>query len=321
MSEAAPARGARLAFIVGHRKSGSTWLLNLLSLHPDVRGVAETHVFGLSLREPDPRVRTAKLFSRTPWSEGGSRRLLRYRALRLAGPALARIKPALRLRAEERPATLLDLPLRDQRVLRRELRDVPDPAEYVRRFFLHLDGRLRPRGYLIEKTPSNVHHADRIQEVFPGAPMIAIHRDGRDVVVSDRFFTRDYGGERQEFDFAASAARWKREMEAHLSAAERYPLFACSYEGLLADGRAVARELFAHLGLAADDRTLDDALERSSFRFHAGRDRGQEDRKRFYRKGIVGDWRNHFSTDDARIFREVAGDMLVRLGYERDLGW
>ena len=320
MSEAT-ARGSRLAFIVGHRKSGSTWLLNLLSLHPDVRGIAETHVVELSWRERDPRVRTAKLFTRTPWSEGGSRGLLRYRAVRLAAPVLAGIKPALRLRAEERPATLLDLPLSDQRVLRRELEDIPDPAEYVRRFFLFLERRLRPSAYLIEKTPSNVHHADRIQELFPGAPMIAIHRDGRDVVVSDRFFTRDYGGERQEFDFTASAARWKREMEALLSAAERYPLFVCSYERLLADGPAVASELFAHLGLAADARTLDDVLARSSFRFHAGRDRGQEDRKRFYRKGIVGDWRNHFSTDEAGIFREVAGDMLVRLGYETDLGW
>jgi hypothetical protein len=29
-----------LIFIVGHYKSGSTWLLNLLSLHPAISGVA-----------------------------------------------------------------------------------------------------------------------------------------------------------------------------------------------------------------------------------------------------------------------------------------
>ena len=28
--------GDGFAFIVGHRKSGSTWLLNLMSLHPDI---------------------------------------------------------------------------------------------------------------------------------------------------------------------------------------------------------------------------------------------------------------------------------------------
>jgi hypothetical protein len=34
---------ARFVFIVGHYKSGSTWLLNMLSLHPEVRGVQETY--------------------------------------------------------------------------------------------------------------------------------------------------------------------------------------------------------------------------------------------------------------------------------------
>ena len=39
---------SRLGFIVGHYKSGSTWLLNLLSLHPGIRGVGETHIFRFS---------------------------------------------------------------------------------------------------------------------------------------------------------------------------------------------------------------------------------------------------------------------------------
>ena len=321
MTGSAAASGARLAFIIGHRKSGSTWLLNLVSLHPDVRGVMETHAFAVSWREPDPRVRTTRLFTLTPWSEGGPRRLLTYRAKRLAAPLLAVAKPALRLRAHERASTLLDLPLYRQIALRRELRRIGDPAEYVRLFFRSLADLLRPRTYLLEKSPSNAPRADLIQEVFPGARMLAIYRDGRDVVVSDRFFTRDQRGERQPFDFAASVQRWRRDMEAHLDAAERHPLFACSYERLLADGRSVARELFAFLELPADERLLADVVERSSFRFYAGREPGQEDRKRFYRKGVVGDWRNHFSAADAATFKALAGDMLIRLGYERDLGW
>ena len=31
--------------------------------------------------------------------------------------------------------------------------------------------------------------------------------------------------------------------------------------------------------------------------------------------------RNHFGPDHVRDFKEVAGDMLIRLGYERDLDW
>jgi hypothetical protein len=305
------------AFIIGHRKSGSTWLLNLMSLHPDIRGVMETNLFHVGWNESYPERRTDWLFSQSPWSEGGSN--LRYRLTRLAAPFLKASKPALALRKEERPATLPDLRWRDQRALRQDLRRTAAPETYVQRFFHFLRDRLAPRGYLLEKSPRNVHNIERIRTLFPGAKLIVIYRDGRDVVTSDRFFTRDYG--RKPFDFSAAARAWKQDMEAHLAGAEHHPVFACGYEALLNDGRTVARSLFRFLGLRHDDGLVDDLLERSSFRFYAGRERGQEDRRRFYRKGVAGDWKNHFSAEEATLFREIAGDMLVRLGYEQSLDW
>ena len=41
----------------------------------------------------------------------------------------------------------------------------------------------------------------------------------------------------------------------------------------------------------------------------------------FLRKGEVGDWRNHFDEDAARIFDEVAGQTLINLGYAADSEW
>jgi hypothetical protein len=309
--------GNGFAFIVGHRKSGSTWLLNLMSLHPDIRGLMETNLFHLGWAEADPERRTDRLFSQTPWSEGG--KVLRHHLTRFAAPFLKSAKPALALRKEERPATLPDLAFGAQRALRRDLRRTAPPEAYVQRFFHFQRECLGPRGYLLEKSPRNVHNLDRIQASFPGARLIVIYRDGRDVVTSDRFFTQDYGG--KAFDFATAVGAWKRDMEAHLAGAERYPVFACAYEQLLADGAPVARSLFRFLGLAHDDALIADLLERSSFRFYAGRERGQEDRKRFYRKGVAGDWKNHFTADDKELFKEIAGDLLIRLGYESDLSW
>lgn len=312
-------KGGGYAFIVGHRKSGSTWLLNLMSLHPDIRGLMETSLFQLSWNEPDPVRRTERLFSETPWSEGGMKNLLRYRLTYLAAPLLKRYKPALTLKKEERPAALPDMALRDQLALRRALQQTASPGQYVQRFFEFQKDRLHPSGYLLEKSPRHIHNAERIQEVFPGAKMIVIYRDGRDVVTSDRFFTQDHLG--LPFDFTEGVQGWKRDMEAHLRYAERYPVFACAYERLLADGAAVARELFRFLGLRHDDELIADLVERSSFRFYAGRKRGQEDRKRFYRKGVAGDWKNHFSAEDRKVFKEIAGGLLVRLGYEKDQSW
>jgi len=39
------------------------------------------------------------------------------------------------------------------------------------------------------------------------------------------------------------------------------------------------------------------------------------------RKGLVGDWKNHFTEEHVRKFKEGCGDVLIELGYERDLNW
>jgi hypothetical protein len=40
-----------------------------------------------------------------------------------------------------------------------------------------------------------------------------------------------------------------------------------------------------------------------------------------YRKGIIGDWKNHFTEAHRCAFKEVAGDILIRLGYEENSDW
>ena len=73
--------GQNLVFIVGHYKSGSTWLLNMLSLHPDVRGLLETYIFHHTKNCREAVARTRTLFSDVSWSCGGQRNLIQYRTL------------------------------------------------------------------------------------------------------------------------------------------------------------------------------------------------------------------------------------------------
>lgn len=40
-----------------------------------------------------------------------------------------------------------------------------------------------------------------------------------------------------------------------------------------------------------------------------------------FRKGVIGDWRDHFSEEHRSAVKELAGDYLVRLGYESDYDW
>jgi hypothetical protein len=40
-----------------------------------------------------------------------------------------------------------------------------------------------------------------------------------------------------------------------------------------------------------------------------------------FRKGQPGNWQEHFTPANKCLFKELAGDLLVRLGYERDDDW
>ena len=40
-----------------------------------------------------------------------------------------------------------------------------------------------------------------------------------------------------------------------------------------------------------------------------------------FRSGKTGEWKKHFTDAYKKIFKDVAGDLLIRLGYEKDNDW
>jgi len=43
--------------------------------------------------------------------------------------------------------------------------------------------------------------------------------------------------------------------------------------------------------------------------------------QKLWRKGTPGDWKNHFTPKITEYFKERWGEMIVKLGYEKDLDW
>ncbi len=67
---------------------------------------------------------------------------------------------------------------------------------------------------------------------------------------------------------------------------------------------------------------LSEILEKKNFaRLSGGRKRGQENVKSHYRKGVPGDWKNHFNEEHIRVFKAEYNDLLMKLGYESDADW
>lgn len=52
-----------------------------------------------------------------------------------------------------------------------------------------------------------------------------------------------------------------------------------------------------------------------------GRPPGQEDEDQHFRRGVAGDWRNHFTRRHATLFLECYPSLLETLGYEADDSW
>jgi hypothetical protein len=62
-------------------------------------------------------------------------------------------------------------------------------------------------------------------------------------------------------------------------------------------------------------------VSKYSFENQTKRKPGEENTNSFLRKGVSGDWKNYFNEEAKDIFKRHAGDLLIKLGYEKDLNW
>ncbi len=307
---------SKFAFIVGHFKCGTTWIINMLSLHPEIIGLAETNLFKYVF-DKSPNEVTEILFTKTAWSEGGIKRFPHYIAGSLFNPVRKYWKPVVGLKEEDRPLTRFSLNLLEQIKLKKALLGINDPKEYSRYFFHYFVSKF-PNKYIIEKSADHVRAIPHIKRVFPSSKLIAIFRDGRDFVISHRYYSKNMG---LMWNFEESVKLWKDMIQLQLKYEQEYGLWSCSYESFLKDTRMMVQKILDFLELKYTDQIIENMVYKSSFEFITGRKRGQTDEKSFYRKGVSGDWKNYFSTLEKEKFKEIAGDLLIKLGYEKDYNW
>jgi len=89
------------------------------------------------------------------------------------------------------------------------------------------------------------------------------------------------------------------------------------YEDLLERPEEEMSRLFRFLGASDDKSVVRRCVNKNRFEKVAGRQGGSEDSTSFFRKGVAGDWQSVFTKRDQQIFCQVAGDLLVELGYQK----
>lgn len=97
---------------------------------------------------------------------------------------------------------------------------------------------------------------------------------------------------------------------------------AIRYEDLMRDPVATLEASLRSVDVSVDRDFIQSVAGRLTFEgFSGNRPRGVEHKSSHFRKGIVGDWKNHFTDFHKAICKLRIGDHLIKLGYEADLLW
>jgi len=277
-------------FVVGHPRSGTTWVYDMLTCHPEVAGVLESWLFTRATG-------LARLFDDRLWGEES---VARQRATVGAAVGLA------------------DLLTRDE--LRDEVRDLAGRV---------LGRALEPHHrYLVEKTPTPYTDVELVMEVFPEARLVHVVRDGRDMAVSLRAAALSWNPGWQAFAGDAhlrrlralhrSSESWALTVRGTRGVGRRLGArhLEVRYEDLQAAPDDAARRIFDFCQIPHDPQLIEDVGARTDFdrQFKGGEDE-------FRRRGRTGEWRERFGVIDGLLFELGSRAALRELGYEPNRLW
>lgn len=278
----------KLLFVIGNRKTGSTWLQTLLNHHPNVLlfGEGIFHQFGMSLRR-----------AMNEYNQG-----LENKTKIFGERAFAP------LRKEEFVSIFRGFVFER---LRHEAADTKSNKKIV---------------WLGEKDPDHARFANIMFDAFPDASYIHIIRDGRDVAVSWWFHMVRFDPERTAHQFnngladtiVPSAKDWTSVIQMARREQKRTGVryHELKYEDLVDDPEKEVKTVLEFLNLPPDPVLIKECVEKASFgKMSGGRKQGQEDKSSFFRKGIKGDWQNHMNNKQSTQFIDATGGLMQELGY------
>jgi hypothetical protein len=164
-----------------------------------------------------------------------------------------------------------------------------------------------------------------------------IYRDPRDMLVSQVFFATDMHEEHGMHEFYKSLPDFGERLKVAITGVDRDGLYMVSvnqrYAGVF-EWLQQENVMCIRFEDLIDNReaTLDamlDEVESTGYKIPTPRDKAlsilakaiQPKKSHTFRSGKSGGWKEHFTEEHKRLFKEVTGDLLIRLGYEKSDDW
>lgn len=164
-----------------------------------------------------------------------------------------------------------------------------------------------------------------------------IYRDPRDMLISQVFFATDMHEEHGMHAYYKSLPDFGARLKVAITGIGRDGLKMVSvkqrYEGVFAwlEQKNVMCIRFEDLINNRDAILLAmlDEVEKMGCQIPTPRDKAlsilvdaiQPRKSHTFRSGKTGGWKEHFNEEHKKLFKDVAGDLLVRLGYEENNDW
>ncbi len=296
-------------FIFGHPRSGTTMLMRMVSLHPEVICNRGGHFF---TRQVDAarifsgaEIRTWLELHSNHWTAGKELETPLVRATfdflmekeayrsgkRVVGdktPNANNGEAVRRMHALYPDASLIYI-LRDGRdaVMSHRFQYFIDHPDFLK----PADRRIR-EDYTRDSTP----FFEKRRSVFtPGALREEVELWVKNVTETDRLGKELYG--------------------------ERY--FCLRYEDFLKDPVDLLRQIWTVLGVTPDYPGMESQVKTTIKRNPGAADQEKKEEKiaRGLPRGRQGGWKELFTAADCQLFKSIAGQVLIDWGYEKDLNW
>jgi len=179
----------------------------------------------------------------------------------------------------------------------------------------------------VEKTPNNVRAIDRLLTWYPNARFIHVIRDGRDVVCSLRKHPRErvVNGKIVPVDsnnpVERSAMRWLNDTSMGLAFQNHPRCIEVRYEAFVTDPAAEMARVCDFIGEDFEQGMLNPDSDSSVNAQRSGQNMNNAGAARPITPKSIGRWKTDLKETERNAFIDVAGELLIALGYANDHTW
>lgn len=160
----------------------------------------------------------------------------------------------------------------------------------------------------VEQTPQYTLHLDDIGTMFPGAVFINMLRDGRSVVHSLRNFVNPVEHE----DACRTWARFVQAAERYVEAGEGDRMLTVRFERVVGDTEPALARVYEFLGEPPEPRSVEFIKSSSPINSSFVGEPGTAK--------VLPRWAG-WTPQERETFQSIAGEQLIRLGFEADDAW